>query len=59
MSAEFAIALFFLVTGSCWACWRLGFEKGQCDTIKQFSDYCDRRNAEQLSTLTCRDTRQS
>jgi hypothetical protein len=59
MSAEFALALFFLAFGSMWACWKLGFEKGQDDILEQFSDYCDRRNAEQESTQACRDNRQN
>ena len=57
MSAEFAISIAAIAFASMWACWKLGYDKGQYDTIKEFSDYCDRRDAEQESTQARRDNR--
>jgi hypothetical protein len=58
MSDTFAICFALLSFGSMWACWKLGYERGQNDTIKEFSDYCDQQDAKRKSTQSRRDNRQ-
>jgi len=46
MSAEFAVTLFLLCIGSCYACFRLGQE----NVLHQFREYCDKQDSSQDET---------
>ncbi len=48
IAAGSGIMLAVLTLGSCWACYALGYKKGERDVLKAFADYVEAQRNEKL-----------